>query len=117
MKRSTRVDEYKRYLKCQHDGEVVLKAGEHCFFPDSLHCTPSQSKNNGTSTNCFQSHELLSQMGIKTEMTATEIVALIRRRLDRMVIDEKHPTGQQEIVTLLKSVVDFCEEPIIEKDS
>ncbi len=50
-------------------------------------------------------------------MTATEITALVRRRLDNMVLDPDNLTGQKEVSVLFQSVMDFCEEPIIEKDS
>ncbi|MBU1018122.1 hypothetical protein KKA33_03800 [Patescibacteria group bacterium] len=116
MKRNTRLDLYRHHLKCQHDGEVVLKAGERAFFPSSPHHATFRSMGDGGETNRFQSNMLLEQIGIHPEMTAAEITALIRRRLSRTVTDSQNPTGQEELTVLLQSVVDFCEETIIEKE-
>ncbi len=110
--KKTRLDLYKGYFGCQHNGETVLKAGEQAFFPSDPHGAPLQSIDGGGITNRFQSHELLEQIGIQPEMTAPEITALARKKLRDTVAGTDHMEGREEMAALLKAVLDFCEDPV-----
>ncbi|MBN2095918.1 hypothetical protein JW752_00770 [Candidatus Peregrinibacteria bacterium] len=115
--KSTRLNFYKRHFGCRHDGETVLKAGENAFFPSDPHHLSLRTASDGTTTNRFQSHLLLEQIGIQPEMTAAEVTALVRSQIDKTVAHSDHPEGQREVATLLQAVVDFCEEAVIDKQN
>jgi len=110
--RNTKLDFYKVHFKCQHDGETVLKAGEMAFFPGGPHDASMRLLDDKTITDRFPSNFLLEQIGIKSTMTAPEVVTLVRKCLEKTMVPSDHPEGQEELSVLLQSVLQFCEEEV-----